>query len=114
MKSGQQELKQAEKDYQTARKQLFAKEKEVNDKITAKITELRQELKEKYKVSDTEANDFTDAKKITALEHYQFQQLIKDVRFLISNDEEKLAGKNNEDQAYLASKNLTDKISSEF
>ncbi|CAG8659631.1 8050_t:CDS:2, partial [Paraglomus brasilianum] len=69
IKSGRQELEQAEKDYQAARKQLFAKEKELDNKITAKITELRQELKEKYKVSDTEANDFTGDNKITTSDH---------------------------------------------
>ncbi|CAG8701793.1 6914_t:CDS:2, partial [Ambispora leptoticha] len=50
IKAGRKELDQAEKDYQTARKQLFAKEKELDDKITTKITDLRKELKEKYKV----------------------------------------------------------------
>jgi len=114
IKAGRKELDQAEKDYQTARKQLFAKEKELDDKITAKITDLRKELKEKYKVDDTTANDFTGNNKITTNEHHKFQQLIKDVRFLISNDEEKLTGKTNEDNAYTTSQSLTDKISTEF
>ncbi|CAG8643097.1 8235_t:CDS:2, partial [Paraglomus brasilianum] len=99
MKSGQQELKQAEKDYQAARKQLFAKEKELDNKITAKITELRQELKEKYKVSDTEANDFAGDNKITTDEHFNFRRLVEDIRFLVNNDDQKPTGKTNEDQA---------------
>jgi len=107
MKSGHQELEQAEKDYQAARKQLFAKEKEVDNKITAKITELRTELKDKFKVSDTEANDFTDDKKITTDEHSNFRRLVEDIRFLVKNDEEKPTGKTNEDAAYQASNEIS-------
>src|SRR6185312_16519852 len=110
IKTGRQELEQAEKDYQAARKQLFAKEKEVDEKITAKITELRQELKDKFKVSDTEANDFTGDNKITSFEHFKFWQLVKNIRFLVNNDEEKPTGKTNEDQAYQASDEIIKKV----
>jgi len=110
IKSGRQELEQAEKDYQAAYKQLFAKEKEVDNKITAKITELRQELKDKYKVDDTTANDFTDDNKITSSDHYKFQQVVRHIRFLVNNDEEKPTGKTNEDNAYTASQNISLKV----
>ncbi|CAG8707766.1 38906_t:CDS:2, partial [Gigaspora margarita] len=106
LKSGRKELDQAEKDYQEDRKQLFAQEKELDDKINAKITELRKELKDKFKVSDTETNDFTGDNRITTIEHYNFQRLVRNLRFLAKNDEEAPTGKTNEDQAYSSSENI--------
>jgi len=63
-------------------------------------------LKDKYKVSDTETNDFTDDKKITTFDHSNFQKLVQNIRFLVNNDEEKPTGKTNEDQAYQASRDI--------
>jgi len=103
---GSEELVKAETEYEAAKKEIRDKKVELDNKITAKITELRQELKEKYKVSDTETNDFTGDNKITTDEHFNFRRLVENIRFLVNNDDQKPTGKTNEDQACQSSQEI--------
>lgn len=114
VREGGEELIKAEKEVDDAKKVLKDKETEIDNKITETITAKRKILKDKFKVSDTETNDFTDDNKITFANHHTFQTLIKDIRFLVNNDEEQATDKTNEDNAYQSSQDILDKVNAEF
>jgi len=109
VKNDRESLKTTEKEHQEAKKELVKKKNELESKINEAITAKRKELKDKFKVSDTEVNDFTDNKKITASEHCEFQRLVKEIRFLVNNDEETPTGKTNEDNSFQSSQEVIQK-----
>jgi hypothetical protein len=113
VKTGRKDLVKAEKEYQEEKQKLLALETKLDNKISEKITSLRKELKDKYKVDDTTAPNFgtgteaTDPNRITLREHYLLQTLIQNLRYLVNGDEQKPTGKKNEDEAYTISQQRT-------
>jgi hypothetical protein len=112
VKTGRESLLTVQKELDAAKKELKNKKKEVESKITETITAKRKELKTNFQVSDTETNDFTNDKKITVSDHYQFQLLIREIRFLVNSDEKEPTGQTNEDNAYQASAEIVSKANS--
>jgi hypothetical protein len=123
IKDGRKDLLKAEKEYEQAKQDLKTKENEVDQAISQKVAELRKEVETKWKLkagdntttlsfgSGTDANDND---RITLSEHCNFQRWIKIIRYLVNYDEAKSTGKTNEDNAYKASKDITNKVSQDF
>lgn len=112
VKTGRKDLLEADKEVIQTKKDLKSKEDEIDAKITEAITNKRNKIKTEFKVSDTETNDFADDNRITTADHYEFQQLVRAIRFLVNGDEETPTGQNNEDQAYQANQEILTKTRS--
>lgn len=114
VKNDRESQKSIEKEFNEAKKELTRLKKELDNKIGETLTAKRKELKEKFKVSDTEANDFTGNNRLTLNNHFKLWMLVKQIRFLVNFDEEQPTGQINEDNAYQASQDIWDKANGEF
>jgi seryl-tRNA synthetase len=106
---GSKELAEAEKAYEKTKRDLRAKRSEIEAKIAEKVTQLRKELKDKFKIDSSTINRFADDNRIKYLEHLKVQKLLKDIRYLEHFDDGQDSTVANENTALKTSEDITKK-----